>query len=92
MLFIGKCILVGSLAGILNGLFGAGGGLVLVPFFTHWLKLEEKQAFATSIAVILPLRFFAFALAIELSAFMPIFPIAPNLPPRLVERLEELDS
>ena len=45
----------GALAGAANGFFGAGGGMVLVPLFTRWMKLEDKTAFATSLAVILPL-------------------------------------
>lgn len=60
--YIGKCIVAGGLAGALNGLFGAGGGLVLVPLFIQWLKLEEKHAFATSVAVILPLSIVSYAL------------------------------
>lgn len=48
-----KCVGVGICAGILNGLFGSGGGLILVPFFTDFLKLEQRQAFATSVFVIL---------------------------------------
>lgn len=61
MKHIGKCLLIGGAAGLLNGLFGAGGGLILVPLFINWLKLEEKQAFATSIAVALPLSIASFA-------------------------------
>lgn len=38
-----------------NGLFGSGGGLFLVPLFVSWLHMEQKKAFATSVAVILPL-------------------------------------
>lgn len=38
-----------------NGFFGAGGGLFLVPLLTGWLKLEQRRAFATSVAIILPL-------------------------------------
>lgn len=53
-LYLKYCI-AGALGGIANGLFGAGGGLFLVPLFMHWIKLEEKHAFATSVAVILPL-------------------------------------
>ena len=47
--------IIGALAGIANGIFGAGGGLFLVPLFIGWTKMEEKKAFATSVAVILPL-------------------------------------
>lgn len=45
----------GALAGLANGFFGSGGGLFLVPLLTRWSKLEERKAFATSVAVILPL-------------------------------------
>lgn len=57
-----KCLITGALAGLANGLFGAGGGLFLVPLFTRWIKLEQKQAFATSVAVILPLSIASAAL------------------------------
>ncbi len=46
---------VGALAGLANGLFGSGGGLFLVPLFTAWIGMKPKHAFATSIAVIVPL-------------------------------------
>ena len=50
-----KYAVCGALAGVANGFFGAGGGMVLVPLFTRWIKMEDKTAFATSLAVILPL-------------------------------------
>lgn len=50
-----KYAISGALAGIANGLFGAGGGMVLVPMFIRLSGMEEKRAFATSVAVILPL-------------------------------------
>ena len=50
-----KYIITGALAGVANGLFGSGGGLFLVPLFVSWLHMEQKKAFATSVAVILPL-------------------------------------
>ncbi len=52
---IWKYPVIGALAGIANGIFGAGGGLFLVPLFISWIKMEEKKAFATSVAVIFPL-------------------------------------
>lgn len=50
-----KYAVTGALAGTANGFFGSGGGLFLVPMFTRWLKMEQKTAFATSVAVIFPL-------------------------------------
>ncbi|WP_275962698.1 sulfite exporter TauE/SafE family protein [Pseudoflavonifractor capillosus] len=50
-----KYMITGLLAGAANGFFGAGGGLFLVPLFTRWLHLEQRRAFATSVAVVLPL-------------------------------------
>ena len=48
-------LVIGGLAGLANGFFGSGGGLFLVPLFTRWIHLEQRKAFASSIAVILPL-------------------------------------
>lgn len=50
-----KYLITGGLAGLANGFFGAGGGLFLVPLFIGWIGLEQRRAFATSVAVILPL-------------------------------------
>ena len=51
----GKFTVAGALAGLCNGLFGAGGGLFLVPLFTRWAGMDQRRAFATSVAIILPL-------------------------------------
>ena len=51
----GKFTVSGALAGLCNGLFGAGGGLFLVPLFTRWAGMDQRRAFATSVAVVLPL-------------------------------------
>lgn len=50
-----RYLVAGGLAGVANGFFGGGGGSVLVPVLTRYCKLEQRQAFATSVAVILPL-------------------------------------
>ncbi|MEG1719759.1 MAG: sulfite exporter TauE/SafE family protein [Clostridia bacterium] len=50
-----KNAVVGIVTGFINGLFGAGGGLILVPSLTKISKLPQKKAMATSLAVILPL-------------------------------------
>lgn len=54
---------LGFLAGILNGLFGAGGGLLVVPMLEAQ-DLPPQRAHATSIAVILPLSLLSAALAL----------------------------
>lgn len=48
-----KKILIGFIAGIISGLFSTGGGMILVPAFIYFLKLNEKQARATSIMCVL---------------------------------------
>jgi len=48
-------VLIGLVTGILNGLFGSGGGTVAVPAMERFLGGEDKKAHATAIAVILPL-------------------------------------
>lgn len=47
--------IAGGLAGLANGFFGGGGGSILVPLLTRVCRLDQRRAFATSVAVILPL-------------------------------------
>ena len=48
-------IVAGSCAGAVNGLLGAGGGMVLVPLLSLLTDLEDREIFSASIAVILPI-------------------------------------
>lgn len=50
-----KYLTAGALAGLVNGFFGAGGGIVLVPLLLGWIKLPPQRAFATSVFIILPI-------------------------------------
>ena len=46
--------LIGLVSGITSGLFGVGGGVVMVPAMVLLLKLDVKAAIGTSLAVIIP--------------------------------------
>ena len=46
--------LAGAAAGAVNGLFGGGGGLVLVPMLSRRSGLDPRRLYATSVAVIFP--------------------------------------
>ena len=45
----------GLCAGAVNGLFGAGGGMVLVPLLTALTDLSDQEVFPASISIILPI-------------------------------------
>jgi uncharacterized membrane protein YfcA len=45
---------VGLLAGVASGLFGIGGGLVIVPALVTLLHYDQKRAVGTSLAALLP--------------------------------------
>ncbi len=47
--------LSGAAAGLVNGFFGGGGGMVLVPLLVGRCGLDRRRAFASSVAIILPL-------------------------------------
>jgi len=48
-------IAAGGCAGLINGLFGGGGGMVLVPLLCVLTDLEDREVFSASIAIILPI-------------------------------------
>lgn len=48
-------ILTGAIAGLINGLFGGGGGMIVVPMLIFLLKCNPKKAHATALLIILPL-------------------------------------
>ena len=50
-----KKISTGLIAGLISGLFAAGGGMIVVPALIHLFKLEDAKARATSVFAILPM-------------------------------------
>ena len=47
--------IAGICAGAVNGLFGAGGGMVLVPLLSCLSALENQEIFPASVCIILPI-------------------------------------
>lgn len=43
---------IGTLAGLVSGLFGVGGGIVIVPLLVLWLGFGEREATGTSLTAI----------------------------------------
>ena len=52
---------IGTAAGLFSGLFGVGGGSVIVPLLVLWLGYDERAATATSLAAIVFIAAFAAA-------------------------------
>lgn len=54
-----KLAVTGTLAGLFSGLFGVGGGTVIVPLLVLWLGYDERKATGTSLAAIVVIATFA---------------------------------
>ncbi len=46
--------IAGAAAGLANGLFGGGGGMVFLPLMSREKALDRRQLFATCVGVIFP--------------------------------------
>jgi uncharacterized protein len=45
-------VAIGTAAGVFSGLFGVGGGTVMVPLLIMWLAYGEREATGTSLGAI----------------------------------------
>ena len=45
---------VGLAAGVLSGMFGIGGGVIIVPALIFLMKMKPLEAIATSLAALIP--------------------------------------
>ncbi|MCC3865605.1 sulfite exporter TauE/SafE family protein [Terrisporobacter petrolearius] len=48
-----KNSVIGLFTGFINGVFGSGGGTLLVPILNNILKVEEHKSHSTALAVII---------------------------------------
>jgi hypothetical protein len=67
--------ILGVIIGFINGLFGAGGGALLVPVLSKFEKYETHKAHATALAVMLPLSvlsavFYTVGVAVDWNAVL----------------------
>jgi uncharacterized membrane protein YfcA len=53
-----KLAAIGTLAGIFSGLFGVGGGTIVVPLLIFWFGFGERLATGTSLAAIIVIGLF----------------------------------
>lgn len=47
-------VILGVLAGILGGMFGIGGGTIMIPVLVYMFGLSQHQAQGTTLAVMVP--------------------------------------
>lgn len=52
---VGRAVIVGVLAGLASGLFGVGGGIVMVPGLVLLTGLDQRMAHGTSLTAIVPI-------------------------------------
>ena len=72
-------IIAGAGAGLVAGLFGAGGGLVLLPLLGLLTELSDREIFAASLSMILPvclvsIAVTAMAAGIDFASALPYLP------------------
>jgi len=46
--------IAGGAAGLANGLFGGGGGMVFLPIMSRWGGISQRKLYATCVGVIFP--------------------------------------
>lgn len=94
---------IGTSAGLFSGLFGVGGGTVIVPLLILWLGFGEREATGTSLAAIVVIAAVAAAtqgaygnvrvaegLLVGIPAIAGVVAgtwLQQRVPPRLVSRL-----
>ncbi len=47
-------VIIGMCAGVTAGLFGVGGGIIIIPALVYWADFSQHRATGTTLAVLLP--------------------------------------
>ena len=69
-------LLAGGCAGLISGIFGGGGGMVLIPLLVLLTDIGEREVFGASVAIILPVCLVSLAA----TAFTTSIPWQASLP------------
>jgi uncharacterized membrane protein YfcA len=56
-----RLAVIATAAGAFSGLFGVGGGTIIVPLLVLWFGFGSREATGTSLAAIVPIALFAAA-------------------------------
>ncbi|HQJ09168.1 MAG TPA: TSUP family transporter, partial [Deltaproteobacteria bacterium] len=51
---IALLIIIGLGSGIMSGMFGIGGGIIIVPALVYLMGFSQHEAIGTSLAILLP--------------------------------------
>jgi len=68
-------IIAGICAGAVNGLFGGGGGMLLVPILSGTKAVPDERIFCSSVAIILPICI----VSLLFCQPIPLLPVLPYL-------------
>ena len=47
-------LIVGGITGIFGGVFGLGGGIIIIPVLVYFFKMNQHQAQGTTLAALVP--------------------------------------
>jgi len=71
-----KLCIAAAAAGAVNGLFGAGGGMVLVPLLALMTDMDDQEIFPASVFTIFPIC----AVSLTVTALHHTLPLVQALP------------
>ena len=83
----GICASIGTLSGLINGLLGAGGGIIITYYLSHILSDEKKSengVFANAVATMLPISFVSLVLYFSKGYIKPDISLASLLPSAII--------
>ena len=69
----------GAAAGIITGLFGSGGGMILIPLLNLMVKPADEKLFPTSVCIMLPICLVTICMDYIHNGPLPFQPVLPYI-------------